>query len=41
MQLSKILIYNSVMYPPRFDDLELWLSFRTNLNERFHLKEIV
>jgi hypothetical protein len=32
MQLSKIILYNSVMYPPRFDDVELWLGFRTWVN---------
>jgi hypothetical protein len=28
MQLSKVILYNSVMYPPRFDDITVWLKFR-------------
>lgn len=41
MQLSKILLENSAMLPPTFQDLEIWISFRRFMNKRFHLKEIV
>ena len=41
MQLSKILIYNSVMLPPKFDDIALWVDFRRYVNEQIHLKSIV
>ena len=41
MQLSKVILYNSVMYPPRFDDLEAWVSFRDTVNDRLRLETIV
>ena len=32
MQLSKIILNNSVMFPPMFDDIEAWLAFRKFIN---------
>ena len=29
------------MYPPAFDDIQLWLSFRKKVNQTIHLKAIV
>jgi hypothetical protein len=41
MQLSKILLENSAMLPPDFDDIESWVKLRKYVNEKFHLKEKV
>ena len=41
MQLSKIILYNSVMFPPRFDDLEILINFREFINKNLKLKDIV
>lgn len=41
MQLSKLLLENSAMLPPSFDDIECWVSFRKYMNNHFHLKTIV
>lgn len=41
MELSKILLYNSAMYPPTYDDLAAWISFRKYMNEHFHIKKLV
>ncbi len=41
MQLSKIILYNSVMSPPRLDDLSLWLEFKENVNDCLHLDSLV
>ena len=41
MQLSKIILYNSVMVPPRFDDLEFWVNFRDVVNRGIKLKDVV
>lgn len=29
------------MYPPAFDDFEVWVYFRKKMNETFFVKEIV
>jgi hypothetical protein len=41
MQLSKLILYNTVLYPPAFDDLSTWLSFREQANQLLHIKIIV
>lgn len=41
MQFSKILLENSAMFPPTFDDISQWVNFRKFLNKRFYLKSIV
>ena len=41
MQFSKILLENSAMFPPTFDDVSQWVNFRKFLNKRFGLKSIV
>ena len=32
MELSKILLYNSAMYPPTYDDITAWIDFRKYMN---------
>lgn len=41
MELSKILVYNSAMYPPAYDDIPAWITFRKWVNTNLHLKSIV
>lgn len=41
MQLSKILLENSVMLPPNFEDIHIWIAFRSWCNRKLHLKSIV
>ena len=41
MQLSKVLLKNSQMTPPKFDDLKIWLKFRAFVNKHLKLNEIV
>lgn len=41
MQLSKIILENSAMLPPDFDDIKSWVKLRRYVNEKFHLKEKV
>jgi hypothetical protein len=41
MKLSKILLENSAMLPPSFDDLEVWMNFRKILIAKFRIKDIV
>jgi len=41
MQLSQIILENRAMIPPRFDDIQAWVNFRTFCKERLHLKAIV
>ena len=41
MQLSKLILYNTVLYPPAFDDLSIWLSFRQQANQLLSIKIIV
>lgn len=41
MQLSKLILYNTVLYPPAFDDLSTWLSFREKANQLLKIKTIV
>jgi hypothetical protein len=41
MQLSKLILYNTILYPPSFDDLEVWIEFRRIVNSNLNLKEIV
>ena len=41
MKLSKILLENSAMLPPSFDDLEIWMDFRKFLIAKFRIKDIV
>lgn len=41
MQLSKLILYNTILYPPSFDDLELWIEFRRIVNNAINLKDIV
>lgn len=41
MQLSKLILYNTILYPPSFDDLQLWIEFRRIINSAINLKQIV
>jgi hypothetical protein len=41
MQLAKILTKKSHMFPPEYDDLQIWIKFRGFVNTNFRLKEIV
>lgn len=41
MQLSKILLENSALLPPTFNDLEQWIAFRKWCNTRIYLKDMV
>lgn len=41
MQLSKILLENSAMLPPDFEDIHTWIAFRRWCNTHLHLKVIV
>lgn len=41
MQLTKLMLENSAMLPPSFDDLEGWVKFRKYMNKNLHLKTIV
>lgn len=41
MELSKILIYNSAMYPPMYEDVTAWITFRNFVNDSINLKAIV
>ena len=41
MQLSKLILNNSILYPPAFDDWQPWLNFRRFLNATFRLKDAV
>jgi len=41
MKMGTIILENSAMIPPSFDDIECWLNFRKFLNSRFKLKKIV
>lgn len=41
MQLTKLLLENSAMLPPTFDDIEVWVKFRKFMNNTFKLKVIV
>lgn len=29
------------MFPPKYDDIQLWISFRRFINDNLHLKDIV
>jgi voltage-gated sodium channel len=35
------MLYNSIMFPPAFDDLQIWIDFRTAVNNTLKLKTIV
>ena len=41
MKLGKIIIENSAMIPPSFDDIQLWIDFRNYMKNSFHIKAIV
>lgn len=41
MQLSKLILNNSILYPPSFDDWQAWLNFRNFINNTLRLKDII
>ena len=41
MKLGKIIIENSAMIPPSFDDIQLWIDFRNYMKNTLHVKAIV
>ncbi len=41
MQLTKILVENEVLLPPKYDDIKLWLRLRRFLGKRLGLKSFV
>ena len=38
MQLAKILTKKSHMFPPEYDDIQIWIKFRNFVNRNFRLK---
>lgn len=41
IQLSKIILENKAMTPPKYDDLEWWINFRGFMNQTLRLKFLV